>query len=185
MSLHSRPTLGALPWTCPPTLLPWRLAATTCVEVSKKCVASFGSMGTPEPLVVPPHHLLAAYADVNVCAPMVRYSKLPFRALVAQYETHITTTPMILASEFSRNQHARDADFTTNVNERGVFDMVHVWDAQRQCERPHPRERVRGALMCQFAASEASTLADAAELVSPYVDGIDLNCGWCVLYAVG
>ena len=122
-----------------------------------------------EPVRLPPHHLLAAFPEVNVCAPMVRYSKLPFRALVAQYDTHITTTPMILASEFSRNQLARDADFTTNGEERGTFTLITEHGA-----RP---VRVRGALVCQLAASSAEPLADAAELVQPYVDGIDLNCG--------
>lgn len=33
-------------------------------------------------------------------APMVRYSKLPFRTLVSEYETHITYTPMILSVLF-------------------------------------------------------------------------------------
>lgn len=32
----------------------------------------------------------------------------------------------------------------------------------------------------QFAANDAVQLADAAELVKPWVDGIDLNCGWSV-----
>ncbi|OCF74683.1 tRNA-dihydrouridine synthase 4 [Kwoniella mangroviensis CBS 8886] len=36
---------------------------------------------------------------------------------------------------------------------------------------------VRGSLIAQFASPNAKSLADAAELISPYVDGIDLNCG--------
>lgn len=36
---------------------------------------------------------------------------------------------------------------------------------------------MRGALIVQFAANEGVHLADAAELVAPWVDGIDLNCG--------
>lgn len=120
-------------------------------------------------LALPPHHILSAFDDVNVCAPMVRYSKLPFRALVAQYNTHITTTPMILAAEFSRHAQARDAEFSTNQEERGTF---------RVCARTSKREvEFRGALVCQLAASEPGPLADAAELVSRHVDGIDLNCG--------
>ena len=76
----------------------------------------------PWPLA--PHQLLSAFPEVNVCAPMVRYSKLPFRALTARYDTHITTTPMILAAEFSRSQHARDADFSTHGEERGTFTLT-------------------------------------------------------------
>jgi len=126
-------------------------------------------------VILPPHHLLSNYADINVCAPMVRYSKLPFRALVAQYDTHITTTPMILATEFSRHPQARDADFSTNASERGEFEMVPIHGYTSK----HP-VKIRGSLVCQLAASEPEPLADAAELVSPFVDGIDLNCGWYV-----
>lgn len=36
---------------------------------------------------------------------------------------------------------------------------------------------VRGALIAQFASPNPTSLADAAELISPYVDGLDLNCG--------
>lgn len=39
-------------------------------------------------------------------APLVRCSKLPFRHLVSLYNTHITTTPMILAAEVSLQAHA-------------------------------------------------------------------------------
>ncbi|WWC61825.1 uncharacterized protein I303_104410 [Kwoniella dejecticola CBS 10117] len=44
--------------------------------------------------------------------------------------------------------------------------------------RPNPHaELVRGNLIAQFASPTAKSLVDAAELISPYVDGIDLNCG--------
>lgn len=125
-------------------------------------------MGTL-PVALPPHHILCAFDNVNLGAPMVRYSKLPFRALIARYNTHITTTPMILAEEFSRHPKARDSDFSTNSEERGVFHMTPRLASTEAC--------IRGALVCQLAASHSSPLADAAELVSPYVDGIDLNCG--------
>ncbi|WFD23280.1 tRNA-dihydrouridine(20a/20b) synthase [NAD(P)(+)] [Malassezia equina] len=121
---------------------------------------------------LPPHHLLSNYDDINVCAPMVRYSKLPFRALVAQYDTHITTTPMILATEFSRHPYARDADFSTNATERGEFELHPLHGSTSK-----HTDKLRGSLVCQLAASEPAPLADAAELVSPFVDGIDLNCG--------
>ncbi|WFD00524.1 tRNA-dihydrouridine(20a/20b) synthase [NAD(P)(+)] [Malassezia yamatoensis] len=129
-----------------------------------------------EPWRLAPHQLLDAFSDINICAPMVRYSKLPFRALVARYETHITTTPMILAEEFSRSNHARDADFTTNKEERGTFWLV---PDQNRSETKSKLDavRVRGALVCQLAASRAKPFADASQLVSPFVDGVDLNCG--------
>jgi tRNA-dihydrouridine synthase 4 len=43
---------------------------------------------------------------------------------------------------------------------------------------PTPRSRlVRGALIAQMASPNGPSLADAAELVSPHVDGLDINCG--------
>lgn len=78
----------------------------------------------PEALQLPPHLLLDAFNGLNVCAPMVRYSKLAFRTLVSRYETHITTTPMILAKEFSRTEAARNSEFSTNQYERGTYELL-------------------------------------------------------------
>lgn len=88
---------------------------------------------------------------VKICAPMVRYSKLAFRSLVRKYDCDLCFTPMIVAADFMRSVKARDSEFTTS-----------------QRDRP---------LIMQFAASDAQTLADAACVVSPFTDGVDLNCG--------
>jgi tRNA-dihydrouridine synthase 4 len=86
-----------------------------------------------------------------VAAPMVRYSKLPFRALVRSYAVDLTYTPMFVAKEFTRHPHARYSDLSTNADDR--------------------------PLIAQFAAKDPVTLARAAEMIYPYVDGVDLNCG--------
>ncbi|XP_054868063.1 uncharacterized protein LOC111580675 isoform X4 [Amphiprion ocellaris] len=88
---------------------------------------------------------------LKICAPMVRYSKLAFRSLVRKYNCDICFTPMIVAADFMRSVKARDSEFTTN-------------------ERDRP-------LIVQFAAHDAQTLADAACVVAPFSDGVDLNCG--------
>ncbi|KAG0044495.1 tRNA-dihydrouridine(20a/20b) synthase [NAD(P)+]-like protein [Gryganskiella cystojenkinii] len=88
---------------------------------------------------------------LNVCAPMVRYSKLPFRELVRRYNTDLVYTPMILANVFSASNFARDCEFSTN----NLDDPVVI----------------------QFAASNGVDLANAAELAAPYVSGVDINCG--------
>ncbi|XP_034289506.1 tRNA-dihydrouridine(20a/20b) synthase [NAD(P)+]-like isoform X1 [Pantherophis guttatus] len=88
---------------------------------------------------------------VKICAPMVRYSKLSFRTLVRKYDCDLCYTPMIIAADFVRSLKARHSEFTTNQGD-------------------HP-------LIVQFAAKEAQVLADAAGLVSPFADGVDLNCG--------
>ncbi|XP_063235214.1 tRNA-dihydrouridine(20a/20b) synthase [NAD(P)+]-like [Bacillus rossius redtenbacheri] len=88
---------------------------------------------------------------VNVCAPMVRYSKLAFRSLVRKYECDLCFTPMIIAESFLASPKARSSEFSTNKGDR--------------------------PLVVQFAANNADDFARAAELVAPYCDGVDLNCG--------
>ncbi|XP_030093590.1 tRNA-dihydrouridine(20a/20b) synthase [NAD(P)+]-like isoform X2 [Serinus canaria] len=88
---------------------------------------------------------------VKICAPMVRYSKLAFRTLVRKYSCDLCYTPMIVAADFVRSAKARDSEFTTNKGD-------------------HP-------LIVQFAAKEAQVLCDAARIICPFADGIDLNCG--------
>lgn len=88
---------------------------------------------------------------VKICAPMVRYSKLPFRMLVRQYGCDLAFTPMIIANSFVQSLKARDNEFTT-------------------CKGDRP-------LIVQFAAHNDIDFADAASVVSPFADGADLNCG--------
>ncbi|XP_051031078.1 B-cell receptor-associated protein 29 [Phodopus roborovskii] len=88
---------------------------------------------------------------VKICAPMVRYSKLAFRTLVRKYSCDVCYTPMIVAADFVRSVKARDSEFTTN---------------QGDCP-----------LIVQFAANDARLLSDAAQIVCPYANGIDINCG--------
>ncbi|XP_066198540.1 tRNA-dihydrouridine(20a/20b) synthase [NAD(P)+]-like isoform X2 [Saccopteryx leptura] len=88
---------------------------------------------------------------VKVSAPMVRYSKLAFRTLVRKYSCDLCYTPMIVAADFVRSVKARDSEFTTN---------------QGDCP-----------LIVQFAANDARLLSDAARIVCPYANGIDINCG--------
>ena len=103
---------------------------------------------------------------------MVRYSKLPFRLLIRDYNVDVTHTPMILAHEFIRSQVARDSDFTTSPLERQptVDSREHV-------------------LIAQFASSGPEEFARAAEMVAPWVDGVDLNCGcpqsWAIKEGIG
>lgn len=110
-----------------------------------------------------PLDLLNSGEMVKICAPMVRYSKQAFRHLVRKYGVDIAYTPMIVSDSFVKSQKARDAEFTTN-----------------QGDRP---------LIVQFAANNATDLANAAELVYRYSDGVDLNCGcpqrWAIAEGYG
>ncbi|PFX29942.1 tRNA-dihydrouridine(20a/20b) synthase [NAD(P)+]-like [Stylophora pistillata] len=82
---------------------------------------------------------------------MVRYSKLSFRTLVRRYGCDLAYTPMIVSDSFVKSVKARDMEFTTNP-----------------ADRP---------LIVQFAASNPKDFADAAEIIAPFSDGVDLNCG--------
>jgi tRNA-dihydrouridine synthase 4 len=70
---------------------------------------------------------------------------------------------MIVSSSFVRSNKARDSEFTTNANDR--------------------------PLIVQFAASTADDFASATELVRPYSDGVNLNCGcpqsWALKEGIG
>ncbi|KAI9506131.1 tRNA dihydrouridine synthase [Coemansia spiralis] len=87
---------------------------------------------------------------LNVCAPMVRYSKGAFREVLRDYKLDIAYTPMMLADVFKSSEYAR-RDFTTNDSDCPV--------------------------VVQFAAHDPVDLAHAAQIVAPFADGIDLNCG--------
>ena len=127
---------------------------------------------------------------------------VPFRHLVSLYNCHVTYTPMMLAKEFSRSPFARSADFSTSVRERGVFSVKSRWksgsanenedeealmvnggcngakiDDENHKKNGNKFERIRGTLVAQFASCEPQSFADAVELIHPYVDGVDLNCG--------
>uniref|UniRef100_A0A8C8FA39 DUS-like FMN-binding domain-containing protein n=1 Tax=Oncorhynchus tshawytscha TaxID=74940 RepID=A0A8C8FA39_ONCTS len=76
---------------------------------------------------------------------------LAFWSLVRKFDCDICFTPMIVAPDCMCSVKARDSEFTNN-------------------EADHPP-------IVQFAASGAQTLADAACVVSPFSDGVDLNYG--------
>ncbi|KAL0108906.1 hypothetical protein PUN28_014190 [Cardiocondyla obscurior] len=88
---------------------------------------------------------------IKICAPMVRYSKLQFRTLVRRYGCDICFTPMILANSFVQSPKARHNEFTTHKEDQ--------------------------PLIVQFAAKTVNDFVDASEMVAPYCNGVDLNCG--------
>ncbi|KAL7298398.1 hypothetical protein TKK_0008594 [Trichogramma kaykai] len=95
--------------------------------------------------------LLTNRQMTKICAPMVRYSKLPFRTLVRKYDCDICFTPMILADSFVQSSKARDSEFSTSSSDT--------------------------PLIVQFAAKKTTDFTSAAEMIAPYSNGVDLNCG--------
>ena len=104
-------------------------------------------MGTENTIV----ELLKSDKLVYMSAPMVRYSKLPFRTLVRKYGCDVAFTPMIISESFVKSEKARANEFKTIPSDR--------------------------PLVVQFAASNPFDLANATELIAPYADGVDINCG--------
>lgn len=102
-------------------------------------------------------------AFVKICAPMVRYSKLPFRLLVRKYGCDLAFSPMILADSFYNSQKARDSEFVTAEDDR--------------------------PLIVQFAAKETIHFSESARMVEKFCDGVDLNCGcpqkWALKEGIG
>lgn len=116
-------------------------------------VYNFESMHLPQQR---PHHDIAAlFADqpefLRVSAPMVRYSKLEFRRLVRLNGVQLAFTPMMISDSINNSEKARQNEFTTGPDDQ--------------------------PLVAQFAAKDAMEFVTSAQLIYPYVDGIDLNCG--------
>lgn len=111
------------------------------------CDNAFARLDTKTDIV----ELLCNNEVIKVCAPMVRYSKLPFRMLVRKYGCDVAYTPMIVSNSFVQSDKCRNNELITNDTDQ--------------------------PLIAQFAASNPIDFASAAEIVYPYVDGVDLNCG--------
>jgi len=88
---------------------------------------------------------------VSICAPMVRYSRLPFRALCRKFNVDVCFSPMLISDSFINSASARDADLRSNVDD--------------------------GPLVVQFAANKGEDFAQVAQMLYGHCEGIDLNCG--------
>lgn len=100
---------------------------------------------------------------LKIVAPMVRYSKLPFRLLCRKWGADLCYTPMIIAEPFNRSEKARDSEFSTNY-----------------LDRP---------LGVQFATPSPIEFSQAILKVQPYAQCVDLNCGcpqkWAMKEGIG
>jgi tRNA-dihydrouridine synthase len=96
-------------------------------------------------------------------APMVRCSRPAFRQVCRLWGTRISYTHMLVAESFVRSPHARHAEFALYSNE--------------------------DRLVVQLAAKAGPAAAQAATLVRPYCDAVDLNCGcpqrWAMKEGIG
>ncbi|KAJ1261009.1 hypothetical protein BS78_10G275400 [Paspalum vaginatum] len=84
-------------------------------------------------------------------APMVDNSELPFRMLCRRYGADAAYTPMLHSRIFSENDKYRSMEFTTCKEDRPLF--------------------------VQFCANDPDILLQAAKMVQPYCDYVDINFG--------
>ncbi|CAN6200529.1 unnamed protein product [Urochloa humidicola] len=84
-------------------------------------------------------------------APMVDNSELPFRMLCRRYGADAAYTPMLHSRIFSENEKYRSMEFTTCKEDRPLF--------------------------VQFCANDPDILLQAAKMVEPYCDYVDINFG--------
>ncbi|KAG5467792.1 hypothetical protein LSCM4_00876 [Leishmania orientalis] len=96
-------------------------------------------------------------------APMVRCSRPAFRQVCRAWGTRISYTHMLMAESFVKSPHARHAEFSRYEGE--------------------------DRLVVQLAAKSGPAAAQAALLLRPYCDGLDLNCGcpqrWAIKEGIG
>ncbi|PWA56165.1 FMN-linked oxidoreductases superfamily protein [Artemisia annua] len=86
-----------------------------------------------------------------IVAPMVDSSELPFRLLCRKYGAEAAYTPMLDSCIFAENEKYRSQEFTTCKEDRPLF--------------------------VQFSANDPDTLLEAARMVEPYCDYVDINLG--------
>eukprot|EP00980_Cylindrotheca_fusiformis_P029016 scaffold22696_cov118-Cylindrotheca_fusiformis.AAC.10 len=87
-----------------------------------------------------------------VVAPMVDQSDLPFRLLCRRYGANLCFTPMI---------HTRLLLESESYREKFMIKL-------EKADRP---------LIAQVCGSDPTIVLEAARILEPYVDGIDINCG--------
>ena len=84
-------------------------------------------------------------------APMVDQSELAFRELCRRYGATLGYTPMIHARLFVESPKYRREVFSTSSSDR--------------------------PLLAQFCANDPDVLLEAATMIAPYCDGVDINFG--------
>jgi tRNA-dihydrouridine synthase len=87
-----------------------------------------------------------------VVAPMVDQSDLPFRLLCRRYGANLCFTPMV---------HAKLVVQSMRYRQKFIGNFILQ-------DRP---------LIAQICGSDPETVLEAARLLEPHVDGIDINCG--------
>jgi tRNA-dihydrouridine synthase len=100
---------------------------------------------------------------LTIQAPMVRCSRAAFRETCRRWGTDVTYTHMFIAESIARSAEAREAEISFVAGEQNII--------------------------AQIAAKDPVVAGQAAVVLAPYVDAIDLNCGcpqkWAIKEGIG
>ena len=99
----------------------------------------------------------------HIVAPMVGASELAFRLLSRKYGATLAYTPMMSASQFTEEASRKHFTSEVTVANSNICEFQTI-----------PEDR---PLVCHFSANNPVHFANAAKLVEPYCDAIDLNLG--------
>lgn len=111
----------------------------------------------------------------HVVAPMVDQSELAWRILSRRHGAQLVYTPMISARAFTRA-----------VDSRGPLEHEEFWIAVKKEFQEEGMDKGTGPsssadtdrpLIVQFAGNDPAILLQAARVVEPYCDAVDLNLG--------
>ncbi|OEL19333.1 tRNA-dihydrouridine(16/17) synthase [NAD(P)(+)]-like [Dichanthelium oligosanthes] len=133
-----------------------------CASAAESVAAAAEGVAPAPPLPPPPvsaeERIERAWAHWRrlgsprlMVAPMVDNSELPFRMLCRRYGADAAYTPMLHSRIFSENEKYRSMEFTTCKEDRPLF--------------------------VQFCANDPDILLQAAKMVEPYCDYVDINFG--------
>jgi len=111
------------------------------------------------------------YSNKTILAPMVRVGTLPFRLLSLRYGADIAYSEEIIA-------HKLKDCITIKNKECGTIDFTAKGaDVFRTNKHDHPN-------VVQLGSADAITALQAGQVVSKYVNGIDLNMGCPVHFSI-
>ena len=102
----------------------------------------------------------------HIVAPMVGASELAFRLLCRKYGATLSYTPMMSAGQFVKDAAAALND---KSNPKATIANSNICEFQTI-----PQDR---PLAVHFSANDPADFANAAKLVEPYCDAVDLNLG--------
>ncbi|KAJ9152199.1 Dihydrouridine synthase [Coniochaeta hoffmannii] len=159
---------------------------TSTTETAQPVLPSLDTVPVVQPAPETKLHGRAFYESIgspkHIIAPMVDQSEFAWRMLSRTFlppserRSILAYTPMLHARLFVESQRYRDTHFQA-IRPSSTTSP----DAPQQLPQPVPwldgNPAIDRPLIVQFCANEPTHLLEAAKLVAPYCDAVDLNLG--------